>query len=67
MGITADEGKILNTSQKQLDLLSIQKKGLIVDDKYATYKNITQNETKATNIIYKIAIPCFSKLIGDPA
>jgi len=66
MDITMDEGKNLVSSQEQLASLGIQEKERIVDDKYATYENIAQSETKGTKMIYKIAEHWVSNPLGDP-
>jgi len=66
MEITADEGKNLVPSQEQIASLGVQEKERIVDDKYATYENIAQSETKGTKMIYKIAEHWVSNPSGDP-
>ena len=66
MEITADEGKNLVPSQEQITSFGIHEKERIVDDKYATYENIAQSETKGTKMIYKIAKHWVSNPNGDP-
>jgi len=53
--ITADEGTNLVSSQEHLVSLGIQEKERIVDDKYATYKNIAYSEQNGRiSLYYKI-------------
>lgn len=66
MEITSDEGKNLISSQEQLASLGICEKERIVDDKYATYENISQSEIKGVKMIYKIAKHWVSNPSGDP-
>jgi hypothetical protein len=55
MEITSDEGKNLIVSQEHLATLGIKEVIRVVDDKYASFKNIARSELNGISLYYKIA------------
>jgi hypothetical protein len=55
MEITCDEGTNLVPSQRYLADLGLQEQERVVDDKYATFANISSSEIHKVNLFYKIA------------
>ena len=55
MGITEDEGKILIPSQEHVSSLGMKEEIRVVDDKYASFKNIARSELNNISLYYNIA------------
>jgi hypothetical protein len=55
MGITEDEGKILIPSQEHVSSLGMKEEIRVVDDKYASFKNIARSELNSISLYYNIA------------
>lgn len=66
MEITDDEGKNLKVSQEHLTSLGIHEEVRVVDDKYATFKNIACSELNGISLYYKIAENWVHKEEGEP-
>jgi hypothetical protein len=66
MEITCDEGTNLVPSQQYLADLGLQEKERVVDDKYATFANISSSEIHTVNLFYKIAKHWVVKKEGTP-
>ena len=66
MEITSDEGRNLIASQEHLVSLGIKERLRVVDDKYATFKNIAHSEINGVSLYYKIAKSWNFKQEGTP-
>ena len=66
MQITDDEGTNLVPSQHDLADLGLREKERVVDDKYATFENISSSEIHKVNLFYKIAKHWIFKNEGIP-
>jgi hypothetical protein len=66
MEITIDEGINLVPSQHHLVNLGLREKERVVDDKYATFENISSSEIHKVNLFYKIAKHWVFKKEGTP-
>jgi len=66
MEITEDEGKNLIPSQKNVKMCEMREEMRVVDDSYATFKNIAYSELHGISLYYKIAKNWVYKEEGKP-